>query len=64
MHRDLLYQLLGEPDRETETGPKVWYTRRYYDEDGIMRKRYAGASKCLYVRFRDAQVYDAEFTGS
>lgn len=64
MHRDELYALLGDPDRETPIGPSVWYTRRYYDPNGEIRKRHAGASKCLYINFRDGRIESAAFKGS
>jgi len=64
MSREEVYALLGHPDRETLTGPKVWYCRRYYGENGEIRKRHAGASKCLYIYFREGRVEDAKFTGS
>ena len=63
-HRDGLYVLLGDPDRETSTGPNVWYTRRYCDVTGEIKKRNAGASKCLYIHFRGGKVENAEFKGS
>ncbi|UCC31605.1 MAG: hypothetical protein JSU86_04860 [Phycisphaerales bacterium] len=64
MHRDDLYGLLGNPDRETPTGPKVWYCRRYYGENGEIKRRYAGISKCLYIWFSNGTVEEVRFTGS
>ena len=64
MSREEVYALLGNPDRETQTEPKVWYCRTYYGENGEIKKRLAGASKCLYLYLRDGRVADAKFTGS
>ncbi len=64
MSRLELYAFLGKPDRETPRGPTIWYCRRYYDESGDLKKRYAGASKCLYIVLRDQHVEQAEFKGS
>ena len=62
--RSQLHECLGKPDRETPSGPMVWYCGRYYDENGRLKKRYAGASKCLYISLRDQHVEKAEFEGS
>ena len=64
MHSEDLYRLLGKPDHEPPTGHNIWFSRRYYGENGEIKKRLAGASKCLYIRFRDGRVEQARFTGS
>lgn len=64
MRSDDLYQFLGAPDRLIPTGPRIWYCQRYYGPDGKLRKRFAGASKCLYVFFRDGFAESAEYAGS
>lgn len=60
--------MLGTPDGSSPSRgpylPKIWYTRRYYSEDGELKKRRAGISRCLYLRFRDGRVEKAEFVGS
>ncbi len=64
MSRSQLHECLGKPDRETPSGPTIWYTKRYYDESGELKKRNAGGSKCLYIEFRSQRVVKAEFKGS
>ncbi len=57
-----VYEMLGEPDGASDG--RVWYCRKYYDENGELKNRFAGMSKCLYISFQDGQVAKAEFTGS
>jgi len=57
-----VYEMLGEPDGSSNG--RAWYCRRYYGEDGEIKKRFAGISKCLYVSFQNGQVAKVEFTGS
>ncbi len=63
-HRNDLYALLGDPDRETSTGPLVWYCKRYHDKNGEIKKRLAGASRFLSIHFQDGKVQDVQFAGS
>jgi hypothetical protein len=60
MSREDLYGFLGNPDHETPTGPKVWYCGRYYGENGEIRERHAGMSRCLYMLFFDGRVEKAD----
>lgn len=62
--QDEVTDILGSPDADrVKNHLQVWYTRRYI-EDGKIKKRHAGTSRCLYVDIRDGHVEKAEFVGS
>jgi len=62
--REEVRDMLGRPDTDSHTSHlKVWYTRRYL-EDGKIKKRLAGISRCLYIEIRNGRVEKAEFVGS
>lgn len=65
LKRQEVIELLGAPDRIYPTDPTItiWYTRRYL-QGGEVKKRYAGASRCLYIDIRNGRVAKAEFVGS
>jgi hypothetical protein len=65
LKRQQAIEVLGPPDKNLPTDPtiKVWYTRRYR-QGGEIKKRIAGASRCLYIHIRDGTVEKAEFVGS